>query len=120
MVTEFKIDGTKIKRPTEFKHSYYDITNANRLQDGTMSMELIAQKEKFFFTYEVLTSDELNNILNLIWRSRKMFFTLSYVEDNTWHSAVVYKGEIQKSLYRSSKEGGPWVYKDFTFNLIER
>lgn len=82
-----------------------------------MSMELIAQKRKFYLTWSAIDAKDVQTILDLIWHSRKVFFTFTYVEDNVTKSATVYAGSIPKELHRS---GDVWVWKDFSFNLIER
>lgn len=115
--TNFQIDGVTIKRPHNFKTEFFNITKSNRLANGDMSMDLIAQKRKFFLTWEAIDATDAKRILDLIWYSRKVFFTLSYVEDNETKSAVVYAGSIPKELHRT---GDVWVWKNFSFNLIER
>jgi hypothetical protein len=116
--TQLKLNGVVIKRPSDFKISRYDITKANRLADGLMSMELVAKKRKFFCTWQGITAKDLNVILDILWESTDMFFELSYVENNVAKLATVYKGEIPTTLYRS--DDGDWVWKDVTIDLIER
>lgn len=117
MKSLYKIDGVVIKRPSSFKTEFYNITKSNRLANGDMSMELVAQKRKFYFTYNAIDSNEAKKILDLIWYSKKVFFTLTYIEDNVERSAIVYAGSIPKELHRT---GGIWTWTNFTFNLIER
>lgn len=117
MKSLFKLDGVVIKRPSSFKTEFYNITKSNRLANGDMSMELIAQKRKFYFTYNAIDSKEADKILKILWYSKKVFFTLTYIEDNVERSAVVYVGSMPKELYRT---GGIWTWTNFTFNLIER
>ena len=78
MKAEFKINGTLIKRPSKFKIERYNVTNLQRLANASMSGELIAKKRKFYFTYDAITSDELNTILDAIWETDELFFTLQY------------------------------------------
>jgi len=117
MKSEFKIDGVPIKRPSSFKISRYRLTKAGRLASGLMTMDLVAKKRKFFFTYDVIRSDELNVILDLLWKPRECFYTLTYVENNEIKEAVVYAGEIPTELYRT---GGIWVWRNVNFDLIEQ
>ena len=113
----FKINGSEIKKPSSFKIERYNVTNLQRTADATMKGELIAKKRKFYFTYEAIASDELNHILDLIWETNSLFYTLDYVENNTSKSARVYVGSIPSELHRT---GGKWVWKNVTFDLIEQ
>lgn len=115
--TSFAINGVTIKRPSDFKISRYRITEANRNAAGTMVMDNIARKRKFFFTYNAIESDELNTILNQIWETDSVFFTFSYKENNVSKSAVCYVGEIPSDLFRTDYK---WTWKDVTMNFIER
>ena len=117
MKAEFKINGTLIKRPSKFKIERYNVTNLQRLANASMSGELIAKKRKFYFTYDVITSDELNTILDTIWETNSIFYKLKYVENNQSKSATVYVGSIPTELHRT---GGKWVWKNVTFDLIEK
>jgi hypothetical protein len=113
----FQINGVTIKRPTSFKIERYNVTNLSRRADALMVGDLIAKKHKFYFTYDAITSDELNNILDAIWNTDSLFYTLTYVENNETKQATVYSGSIPASLYMT---GAKWVWKDLTFNLIEQ
>lgn len=117
MKAEFKINGTLIKRPSKFKIERFNVTNLQRLANASMSGELIAKKRKFYFTYDAITSDELNTILDAIWETTNIFYTLKYVENNQSKSATVYVGSIPTELHRT---GGKWVWKNVTFDLIEK
>ena len=117
MQSVIKINGVSIKRPSEFKIERYDVTNMERIANGDMVGDLIAKKRKFYFTYEAISSTDLNVILDIIWETRSIFFTLEYVENNVVKTATVYKGSIPSELHRT---GSVWVWKNVTFNLIER
>lgn len=117
MQTSFTIDGVSIKRPSGFKIERYNVTNLERLANADMVGDLIAKKRKFYFTYDAITSDELNTILNAIWETNNLFYTLGYVENNVQKTATVYTGSIPTELVRT---GGLWVWKNVTFNLIEQ
>ena len=117
MDSVYKLNGSSIKRPTDFKIERYNVTTLQRLADGSMSGDLVAKKRKFYFTYDAISASELNQILETIWESDDLFFTLQYVESNVTKQAVVYVGSIPSTLYRT---GCDWVWKDVTFNLIEQ
>lgn len=117
MKADYKINGTPIKRPSSFKIERYNVTNMERLANAEMCGDLIAKKRKFYFTYDAIQSTELNNILNLIWETDDIFFNLTYVENNEEKTARVYSGSIPSDLYRT---GSKWVWKNVTFDLIEK
>lgn len=117
MQASYKINGVAIKRPSDFKIERFNVTNLQRLANADMCGDLIAKKRKFYFTYESITSDALDAILDTIWETNSIFFTLSYVENNKTKTARVYSGSIPSDLYRT---GGKWVWKNVTFNLIEK
>lgn len=117
MEASYKINGTPIKRPSNFKIERYNVTNLERLANAEMCGDLIAKKRKFYFTYEAIQSDDLDKILDLIWETNSLFYTLTYVENNVEKTAIVYSGAIPSDLYRT---GSKWVWKNVTFSLIEK
>lgn len=117
METNFKINGVPIKRPSSFKIERFNVTNLERLANAEMCGDLIAKKRKFYFTYEAIQSDDLDKILNLIWETDSIFYTFTYIENNVEKTAIVYSGSIPSDLQRA---GGKWVWKNVTFNLIEK
>lgn len=117
-MANFAVNGRAIKNPSTFKIERYNVTNMERLANAKMVGDLIAQKLKFYFTYEAITASDLDNILEAIWESKKIFFPLKYVENGKAKSATVYVGSIPTELHSAkSKE---WVWKNVTFNLIEQ
>ncbi|MNH22435.1 hypothetical protein D3C79_822930 [compost metagenome] len=117
------VGGVAIKQPQQggFKVSRYNITKSGRVANGDMTMELIAKKMKFFFTYEVISGKDLSLILSVI-DSSTMFFDITYEHNGMVDSRTVYVGEIGEDYYRVSDPTTPsgWYFKNFTFNLIER
>lgn len=117
-MANFAVNGRAIKNPSTFKIERYNVTNMERLANAKMVGDLIAQKLKFYFTYEAITASDLDNILEAIWESKKIFFPLKYIENGKAKSATVYVGSIPTELHSAkSKE---WVWKNVTFNLIEQ
>lgn len=117
-MANFAVNGRAIKNPSTFKIERYNVTNMERLANAKMVGDLIAQKLKFYFTYEAITASDLDNILEAIWESKKIFFPLKYVENGKAKSTTVYVGSIPTELHSAkSKE---WVWKNVTFNLIEQ
>jgi hypothetical protein len=118
MAQILRIDGTVVPMPTDFDMADYNLTKSGRVASGKMTMEIISQKRKFFFTYEVLCGTELELIKSLVLNPTRPFFVLEYTENSgTVKSAIVYVGEIQRKKFRTD---GPWYWKDVTFNLIEQ
>lgn len=117
-MSKFIINGREVKNPSTFKIERYNVTNMERLANADMVGDLIAKKLKFYFTYEAITAEELDNILEAIWNTNSIFYTLQYVENGVVKSATVYSGSIPSELHSAkSKE---WIWKDVSFNLIQK
>lgn len=117
MAQHFKIEQTVIKNPSTFKVERYNVTDMQRLANGDMSGDLIAQKKKFYFTYEAMTGDELDTIINAIYDSKQIFFKLTYPYNGATKTSTVYVGSIPSELHKAGKN---WVWKNVQFNLIEK
>ena len=115
----FKINGVSIKNPSTFKKDRYNVTNMDRRADALMVGDLIAKKRKFYFTYDAITSKDLDVILDAIWRTETLFFTLTYVENGITKEATVYAGSIPTELHRAGANE-LWVWKNVKFDLIEQ
>lgn len=118
-MANFTVNGVAIKNPSTFKMERYNVTNMERLANATMVGDLIAKKLKFYFTYEAISSYDLNVILEAIWTSTALFFPLVYTENGVSKSAMVYVGSIPSELHRAGGSTN-WVWKNVTFNLIEQ
>lgn len=118
MAQHFKIESTVIKNPTTFKVERYNVTDMQRLANGDMSGDLIAQKKKFYFTYDAMTGDELDTIINAVYDSKKIFFKLTYPYNGDIKTSTVYVGSIPSELHKAGKKN--WVWKNVQFNLIEK
>lgn len=117
MAQLLKLNGTTIKKPQSFDLESYNLTKAGRTLDGTMHLDLIAKKKKFLLKYDVLHANDLATILGII-DGNDMFFTLSYVDNDTTYTKTVYVGAIKKKQFRT--DSGAWYWKDVTFDLIEQ
>lgn len=118
-MANFTVNGVAIKNPSSFKIERYNVTNMERLADASMAGDLIAKKRKFYFTYEAISGEDLDTILEAIWETDALFFTLEYVENGVAKTAQVYVGSIPTELHRAGKTTN-WVWKNVTFNLIEK
>lgn len=114
----FVVNGVTIKNPSTFKVERYNVTNMERLSNADMVGDLIAQKKKFYFTYDALTAEDFDTILSAIWDSPVLFFPLVYEDRGVQKKATVYVGSIPSELHYMSKKNTVW--KNVTFNLIER
>lgn len=114
---KFKIGSTFFKSPTTFKIERYNVSTMERLANADMVGDLVAKKRKFYFTYEAITGTDLDIILNAIWETSALFFTLTYPENGATKTAVVYVGSIPTELHFASAN---WVWKGVQFNLIEK
>ena len=117
-MANFKINGRAIKNPSTFKLERYNVTNMERLANADMVGDLIAKKTKLYFTYDAITAAELDNILDAIWETDSIFYPVEYNYQGQQRRAIVYSGSIPSELHSAkSKE---WVWKNVTFNLIEK
>lgn len=114
----FSINGITIKNPTGFKVERYNVTTMERLSNATMVGDLVAKKLKFYFTYDAISAEDFDTILQAIWDSDSLFFPLEYMDRGEQKRATVYVGSIPSDLHYMSKANTVW--KDVTFNLIER
>lgn len=115
----FKIRGTTIKNPSNFKIERYNVTTMERLANAKMVGDLVAKKLKFYFTYEAISGYDLDVILDEIWEAPGLFFPLEYVENGITKTATVYVGSIPTELHRAGRTTN-WVWRNVTFNLIEQ
>lgn len=118
-MANFTVNNIAIKNPSRFKIERYNVTNMERLADATMVGDLIAKKRKFYFTYDAISGDDLDTILEAIWDSTTLFFPLEYLENGVSKTATVYVGSIPTDLHRAGITTN-WVWKNVTFNLIEK
>lgn len=117
-MANFTVNGRAIKNPSTFKVERYNVTNMERLANADMVGDLIAKKLKFYFTYDAITARDLDNILDAIWESNKLFFPIEYNYQGEQRTATVYVGSIPSELH--SAKSAEWVWKNVTFNLIQK
>ena len=115
----FRINSTTIKRPSGWKVERYKVSNLERNAAAYMCGDLIAKKRKFYFTYEAISAKDLDTILDVLWDSNSMFYTLTYYENGIQYNATVYPGAIPSELHHAG-HGKNWVWKNVSFDLIER
>ena len=118
-MANFVVNGKAIKNPSSFKIERYNVTNMERLADASMAGDLIAKKRKFYFTYDAISGTDLDDILEAIWDTDALFFSLTYPDNGTNKTVQVYVGAIPTELHRAGRTTN-WVWKNVTFNLIEQ
>lgn len=118
-MANFTINGVGVKNPSSFKIERYNVTNMERLANADMVGDLIAKKRKFYFTYEAISGDDLDKILEAVWETNELFFPFKYLENGESKKATVYVGSIPSELHKAGRTSN-WVWKNVTFNLIER
>ena len=116
----FIINGIAVKNPSSFKVERYNVTTMNRLSNADMVGDLIAQKLKFYFTYDAISAQDFDKILDAIWDTKSLFFTLEYPYNGAQKRATVYVGSIPSELHRGGTASPNWVWKNVSFNLIQR
>jgi len=111
-----KINGTSIKEPTDFDVEKYKLSKSGRVASGKMTMEIIAKKKKFNFSYAVLSGTELETITDIL-DSNTAFYSFSFVENGDTKTYNIYPGAIKFKKFRTD---GVWYWKDVQFSLIEQ
>lgn len=114
----FVINGVTIKNPSTFKVERYNVTTMERLSNADMVGDLVAKKLKFYFTYDAISAEEFDKILDAIWESSNLFFPFEYVDRGQTKRTTVYVGSIPSDLHYMSNKNTVW--KNVSFNLIER
>ena len=112
------INGIAIKNPSAFKIERYNVTTMERLSNADMVGDLIAKKHKFYFTYEAITAEDFDTILQAIYEGDSLFFPLVYPDRDKYETKQVYVGSIPADLHHMGTRNAVW--KNVTFNLIER
>lgn len=114
----FIVNGVTIKNPSTFKIERYNVTTMERLSNADMVGDLVAQKLKFYFTYEAISAEDFDKILRAIWSTGVLFFPFTYTDRGTRRTVEVYVGSIPSDLHYMSSRNTVW--KNVTFNLIQR
>lgn len=114
----FVVNGVQIKNPSAFRIERYNVTTMERLSNADMVGDLVAKKRKFYFTYDAITAADFDAIISAIYDGDDLFFPIEYPYNGSTQKASVYVGSIPADLHFMS--AGNTVWKNLTFNLIER
>jgi len=118
-MANFELNGKYIKNPSKFSIERYNVTTMQRLANASMAGDLIAKKLKFYFTYDAISAYELEKILEAVWYTNELFVPLKYLYNGISNTTIVYVGSIPSDLHNAAPESN-WIWKNVTFNLIER
>ncbi len=119
-IGSFKINSVDIKNPSTFKIERYNVTTMERLSNADMVGDLLAKKYKLYFTYDAISATDLNIILEAVWDHDELFFPVTYTENEIPKTIVAYVGSIPTELHRAGRNSDQWIWKNVTFNLIQR
>lgn len=111
------IDGIQIKTP-QLKVGTFLITKSERTADGTMTMDIIAEKRRLDLTWPIIRDTDLQQILSLL--KSKTFHQVTYPdpeygEDRT---ITVYRGDVTTET--GHKVEGTRYWRDVSIALIEQ
>ena len=113
-----KINGTEIPTPQVYKVQINDVDSiGERSATGLLIRGRFATKRKIMFTYNVLTDEAHQAVLEAI---SPEFFQVEYLDpiNGPGATGTFYVGDRQSQAYMYLPTRKLWV--DITFNLIER
>ena len=114
----YKLDSTTLPLPDDFDIEEYKLTKANRVASGLMVMELIALKSKFSIKYNLLTGEEMQILIDILFTPR-IYYEFEYLGNgDVVKTFTVYGGALKRT--KAIANTGDWVYTDVTISLIEQ
>jgi hypothetical protein len=117
-----KINGVMMKTPKDIDVERYNLTKSGRVASGDMTMQLIAKKIKLSVSYEVLSGNDLQQLINVI-DGNEVFFEVDFQEPTgSARTVTCYAGAIKYKKFRTTNTQAMngWYWKDVDFSLIER
>lgn len=111
------LDGVQIKTP-HLEVGSFLISKSERMADGTMAMDIIAEKRRLDLHWPLIKDVDLQQILSLL--GSKTFHQVTYPdpEHGEDHTITVYRGDT-KSVPGHRIEGTRY-YTDVSISLIEQ
>jgi len=112
-----KIDGVEMPAPIQYDVSIMDISQAERNAKGDIVIDRIATKRKIELNLQGLTSEEVSKVLKAV---SPVFFEVEYFDpqENKLRTGTFYAGDRKTTGLMYSN--GKLLFKNITFNLIER
>lgn len=119
MTEFFKINGKTIKPPTEISFSFENLDKEERTLDGTMVVDLIAQKRKVDVSWEYLSKEDMA-ILSAETRNG-VFVAVSY-NDNSTGALTTMTARPQSLTYQPHFEWAKnrLIWKSVSISFVER
>lgn len=116
-----KISGVTIKTPHDFAIERFPLTEAGRVANGDMVMDIIAHKRRFRLEYRAISDSDLKQIIGLLVKDDQIFFNFQCQDGTEYINTTVYPGMIPAQVQRRMDPAlGEWVWIDVRFQLIER
>lgn len=112
-----QINGADIPAPSSLTVGIMDISKAERNARGTMIIERIATKRKLELSWNLLSKEELANLLSKV---SPVFFDVTYTDPETGQLRIgtFYCGDRSVGMLDYNQGNIRW--KDIKFSLIER
>ena len=110
----FKINSkTLSKNPTDIENGKMTLQNAERTIDGTLSVDIIAVKDKVTFYWDYMTDIDFKKLKGEI--EQRAFATIEYY-DESYKSVTANAEDISYSPYYSK---GTLIWKDVSLSFVE-
>lgn len=113
-----KINGTKIKAPSEYSVSISDLDGeTHRNAKGQMIRDRVAVKRKIECSWNMLTIEEMKTLLNAV---KDEFFSCTYLDPmtGTEQTKTFYVGDRTSPIY--SFVDGIEYWKSLKMNFVEK
>jgi hypothetical protein len=111
------IGGVVIPSPSEHTVGIQDISNAQRNANGTMIIERITTKKTIKVSYAYISASDLKTVLAAI---APAYYNVTFLDPSVdaFVTSSFYCGD--RSIGMINYQDGVAMYKDFSFDLIER
>lgn len=112
-----KVNGVSLPTPSDYKIGIQDISKAERNANGTMIIERIATKRKIELSWQYLSEQDLQQVLNAV---SPVFYQVEYLDpqERRMKSGTFYSGDRNVGALDYIKGKVRW--KDCKFNIVER
>lgn len=113
-----KINGVTIKTPTELKVGSFLITKSERTADGSMVMDIIAEKRRLDCSWSLITAADFQQILSLL--RGQAFHAIIYPDPELGEETTItaYRGDTGSEV--GQQISGTRYWREVQIALIER
>jgi len=112
-----EINWTQLPSPNDVQVSYFDLSTAERAEDGTMYISFIAEKRRIDLTWTMLTDSQWSQILDAIRSRRPKFYVRLDTSSLGSIEMLAYVGDRKATLAFIRNNVRYW--KDTSISLIE-